>query len=50
MSDKLSEQELDLLVYVLDVWVQSNDQHPAVQKVEDLSDKLSRCSGARLKD
>lgn len=49
MSERISEQELDLLVYVLDVWVQANENHPAVEKVEALSEKLSTCSEAKLK-
>lgn len=48
MSDKLTEQDLDLLVYVVDVWLQSNENHPAWEKVDKLSDKLSNCSSVKI--
>ena len=49
MSHRLTEQDLDLIVYVMDVWLQDNDSHPAAGRVEDLIDKLSRCSEVRIK-
>jgi TolB-like protein len=51
MSDhnKLSEQDLDLMVYVMDVWLMDNDDHPAAGRVEDIIDKLSRCSDIKIK-
>ena len=48
MSDKLTDQDLDLLVYVIDVWLQSNEQHPAFERVDRLSEKLSNCNGVKV--
>ena len=48
MSDKLTEQELDLLVYVVDVWLQANENHPAFARVDRLSEKLSNCNAVKV--
>lgn len=48
MSTKLTEQDLDLLLYVVDVWLQSNESHPAWDKVDELSEKLSNCSSVKI--
>lgn len=45
----LNEQDLDLMVYVMDVWLMDNGDHPAAGRVEDIVDKLSRCSSVKLK-
>ena len=49
MSESLTEHDLDMIVYVMDVWLQSNESHPAHNEVEALVDRLSRCNGLKLK-
>ena len=44
----MTEQELDLLVYVVDVWLQANENHPAWEKVDKLVTKLSNVKATSL--
>lgn len=46
---KLSEEDIDIILYIFDIWINANDGHRLAEKVEELSDKLSRCSTVQIK-
>lgn len=49
MSKHLTERNLDILLYILDIWMQDNDDAPLYKEVDTLYDMLSRCNGVNIK-
>jgi len=49
MSSKLTERNLDVLLYVIDIWMQDNEDTPLYNEVEGLYEDLSRCNGVTIK-
>jgi hypothetical protein len=49
MSRHLTERNLDVLLYVLDIWMNDNEDTPLHKEVEALYESLSRCNGVTIK-
>lgn len=45
----LTERNLDVLLYVLDIWMQDNEGTALANEVETLYEELSRCNTVTIK-